>query len=193
MTPKYTCTRRGFIRGTAATGAGTFLRLGAPALAAITQAACGARNEGTAFATLDVDDAGDLAAIAARILPTTDTPGADEAGVIHFIDQALGDAMAGSLDFVLTELANLNTSLGGRFAELDAAAQDAALVEVEDGPFFSIIYVMTLFGFFAMSRYGGNRNHVGWKLIGFDGHHGAWQYPFGHYDAEAMRSDADAG
>jgi hypothetical protein len=42
---------------------------------------------------------------------------------------------------------------------------------------------MTIFGFFAMEKYGGNRGHVGWDLIGFEGHHGAWQYPFGYYDA----------
>ena len=42
---------------------------------------------------------------------------------------------------------------------------------------------MTVFGFFAMSSYGGNKDHIGWDLIGFKGHHGAWEYPFGYYDA----------
>ena len=41
---------------------------------------------------------------------------------------------------------------------------------------------MTLCGFFGMSSYGGNRDNVGWELLGFDGHRGAWQPPFGHYD-----------
>ena len=27
---------------------------------------------------------------------------------------------------------------------------------------------MTIFGFFAMSRYGGNRDEIGWKLLGFE-------------------------
>lgn len=193
MTDKNGCTRRGFMSGAAATGAGAFLRLGAPALAAITQAACSARDDGDVFSALGADDARDLAAIAARILPTTDTPGANEAGVIHFFDQALADAMAGSLPFVLDELAALNASVGRRFAALDAAAQDAALLDIEDGPFFALARTMTIFGFFSMSRYGGNRDHVGWNLIGFDGHHGAWQYPFGYYDTEAQRGDVDAG
>jgi hypothetical protein len=43
---------------------------------------------------------------------------------------------------------------------------------------------MTILGFFAMSSYGGNRDHVGWDLIGFEGH-GAWTAPFGYYDQEA--------
>jgi len=42
---------------------------------------------------------------------------------------------------------------------------------------------LTMFGFFAMSRHGGNRDHVSWKLIGYEGHHGAWAPPFGYYDA----------
>ena len=35
-----------------------------------------------------------------------------------------------------------------------------------------------------MEKHGGNKEHVSWDLIGFDGHHGAWVPPFGHYDAE---------
>ena len=35
--------------------------------------------------------------------------------------------------------------------------------------------------------YGGNRDKVGWKLIGFeDRFH--WNAPFGHYDAESTRA-----
>ena len=41
-----------------------------------------------------------------------------------------------------------------------------------------------------MSRYGGNRNGVGWALVGFDGH-GAATAPFGYYDAAYMEARAD--
>src|SRR4051794_29392930 len=34
-------------------------------------------------------DAADVEAVAAQIIPTDDTPGAREAGVVHFIDRAL--------------------------------------------------------------------------------------------------------
>jgi hypothetical protein len=37
---------------------------------------------------------------------------------------------------------------------------------------------------FAMPSYGGNRNHAGWKMLGFE-HQMAWLPPFGHYDAQA--------
>ena len=36
------------------------------------------------------------------------------------------------------------------------------------------------------------RNHVGWELIGFEGHNGAWEYPFGHYDAAVHGDHGDA-
>lgn len=183
--------RRGFLQSTAAIGGSTFLRLGAPALAGITQAACSARDSQSSFVLLDDEVAADLAAIAARILPTTDTPGATEAGVIHFFDKALAAEMQDSRDYLLRELAALNTSIGQPFATLDESAQDEALRGIESGAFFRSLREMTLFGFFAMSRYGGNRNHVGWDLLGFDGHHGAWTYPFGYYDAEVHGGDAD--
>jgi gluconate 2-dehydrogenase gamma chain len=71
-----------------------------------------------------------------------------------------------------------------RFAQLSEDEQDAFLHTQENSDFFEQLRTMTIFGFFAMSSYGGNQNHVGWDLIGFEGHHGAWTYPFGHYDAE---------
>ena len=46
-------------------------------------------------------------------------------------------------------------------------------------------------GFFAMSRYGGNRDNIAWDLIGFEGNHGAWEYPFGYYDAEYAREKSN--
>ncbi|MCH8335403.1 MAG: hypothetical protein IIC61_05875, partial [Proteobacteria bacterium] len=42
------------------------------------------------------------------------------------------------------------------------------------------------FGVFGMSSYGGNRDDIGWKLLGMDGPPHAWAYPFGYYDAQYM-------
>lgn len=184
--------RRAFL-GAASAGAGaSWLRLTGPAVAAIAQAACTAREHEAAFVLLTGDEAADLAALAARIIPTTDTPGATEAGVVHFFDQAFANEMRGALELARSGLAELNDGAAGRrFAELNAQAQDAALAALEGQPFFELVRVMTIFGFFAMSDYGGNRDHVGWQVIGFDGQHGAWRYPFGHYDAAVHKMDAD--
>ncbi len=186
--------RRGFLQSAGAIGGATWLRIGAPALASIAQAACTAKEAGATFALLGAAEAADFAAIAARIIPTTDTPGATEAGVIHFFDRAFADERSGALKPARDGLAELNATLrnGTRFADLDTTNQDAVLSAIENSAFFNLMREMTIFGFFAMSSYGGNKNHVAWDLIGFEGHHGAWEYPFGYYDAEVHGGAVDA-
>jgi gluconate 2-dehydrogenase gamma chain len=177
--------RRDFLNSAGAISSISCLRIAAPALVSLTQVACSAKEQSAAFVTLGEAEAADFAAIAARIIPTTATPGATEAGVIYFIDRAFGEEQSGSLDFARGGLDELNATLpdGTRFADLDETKQDALLTNIESNGFFGLIRVMTIFGFFAMSSYGGNKDHIGWDLIGFKGHHGAWQYPFGQYDA----------
>ena len=87
------------------------------------QAACSAKQEAAAFRVLAAAEATDFAAIAARIIPTTDTPGATEAGVIYFFDNAFADAMRGQLDAARAGLAEFNAALlaadhSGSFADL---------------------------------------------------------------------------
>jgi len=36
------------------------------------------------------------------------------------------------------------------------------------------------------------KDYIGWDLLGFEGHHGALQYPFGYYDAQ-FHGDANHG
>ena len=47
---------------------------------------------------------------------------------------------------------------------------------------FEICRLLTIFGFFAMEKHGGNKDHLSWDLIDFQGHHGAWAPPFGYQD-----------
>lgn len=187
--------RRRFLQIAGAVSSTTYLRLGGTLLATVTQAACTAKDEASPFKILQADEARDFAAIAARIIPTTDTPGATEAGVIHFFDNALAELGQNDLESARQGLAEFNTALvatdhGGRFDELSAERQDEFLRSQETSSFFAMAREMTIFGFFAMSSYGGNKDHVGWDLIGFDGHQGTWTYPFGHYDAQYMKDAA---
>ena len=185
--------RRGFLRSAGAIGGATWLRIGAPVLVGIAQAACSAKDAGAAFALLGAAEAADFAAIAARIIPTSNTPGASEAGVIYFFDRAFAEEKSGSLNAARDGLAELNATFrnGTRFADLDATQQDAVLSGVENSAFFNLMRETTIFGFFAMSSYGGNKDSVAWDLIGFKGHHGAWAYPFGYYDAEVHGGSFD--
>ena len=187
--------RRSFLQLAGALSASSYLRLSGAALATLAQSACAAEQQGAAFLVLGADEARDFAAIAARIIPTTATPGATEAGVIHFFDHAFADSMSADLDTARAGLADFNASLAksglaGRFDQLSEDAQDDFLRSQEQGSFFAMAREMTIFGFFAMSSYGGNKDHVGWDLIGFEGHHGAWTYPFGHYDAEYAKENS---
>ena len=182
--------RRHFVQSAGISAGASLLRVTAPALAAIAQSACSARDEGTSFITLEADEAADFAAIAARLIPTTDTPGATEAGVVHFYDRAWGDELAWALEDMRGFLQTLNAASGKRFATLDADTQDATLRAHEDDGRFDLLRMTTIFGFFAMEKYGGNRNHVSWDLIGFGQHHGAWAPPFGYYDAEYAKEQS---
>jgi gluconate 2-dehydrogenase gamma chain len=172
--------RRSFLQGSSAL-----------AVLALAEAACTARDKGTPFEILTPSEAKELDAIAARILPTTDTPGAREAGVIYFIDKALGSFMSNELESIRGGLAEFESGLAASFSDLSEADQDAYLITRDHTHFFDRVHFMTIAGIFGMSSYGGNRDQIGWKLIGFEGHRGAWQPPFGYYDAEYMRGEQD--
>lgn len=70
-------------------------------------------------------------------------------------------------------------SAGKKFQDLSPAGQDTFLMSLENGStkldgangagFFALVLQMTQEGFFADPIYGGNRDMVGWKLIGFPG------------------------
>ena len=186
-------TRRRFLLSAGAMSGTTLLRLSGASLVAISGAACTARDQQAPFDVLGDSEAADLSAIAARIIPTTDTPGATEAGVIYFFDSALAGDMHDRLDDLRAGLVDLNSEIDGdiRFAGLAEQDQDELLGEIEGGPTFELIREMTIYGFFAMSDYGGNSDHIAWELIGFGGHNGGWQYPFGYYDAQVHGGGGD--
>lgn len=184
--------RRAFMRGSAALAGSSLL----PAALAAAKPAVAARDAGGAFKTLSAAEARELEAVAARILPTTDTPGAREAGVVHFFDNLPEGQLTGMLDGIRRMLDPFQAGIAerfpgaARFSDLDEADQDAWLEARVGTPFFGLMRTLTITGFFAMSSYGGNRDHLSWKLIGFEGP-GATRPPFGHYDAEYRREHDD--
>lgn len=188
MAGKDFLSRRHFLQGSGAAAGSTLARLSWPAALAAAQAACSARDEAAAFSTLTPREARDIEAFSARILPTTATPGAREAGVVYFFDNVLGSQMSGMLGGLRATLEAFQAGIPERypgaqsFADLDEADQDAWITANESSPFFSMGRMLTIMGFFAMSKYGGNRNNVAWDLIGFEPH-GAAQPPYGYYDA----------
>ena len=168
------------------------MRAGLPTFIALSQSACSARDAAAAFENMSNAEARELSAIAARILPTTDTPGATEAGAVYFFDKAFGTFLADSTDTNRAQIADFQSGVAAGypgaalFSDLDEADQDEYLKSVEETPFFQHARFLTIAGVFGMSTWGGNRDDIGWKMIGMDGPPHAWAPPFGHYDAEYM-------
>lgn len=162
-----------------------------PGIAALSQAACSAKEKQSNLKTLEADEAIELEAIAARILPATATPGAREAGVVYFFDQAFGTFNADSLDFARGGLEQLQAGIadGRLFSELSETEQDTYLLTQDRTPFFGLLQFMTLCGFFSMSKYGGNKYDIGWRLVNMDPHVHSYASPFGYYDAEYMKEN----
>jgi gluconate 2-dehydrogenase subunit 3-like protein len=69
---------------------------------------------------------------------------------------------------------------------LAAEQHDHLLGAIETTGFFNLLRTHTVLGFFGPPSYGGNRDQVGWKLIGFEDR-ASVQPPFGYYDAESGR------
>ncbi|HEV8612004.1 MAG TPA: gluconate 2-dehydrogenase subunit 3 family protein [Gemmatimonadales bacterium] len=186
-------TRRAFLAAAGAAGAAWLLADPKQVQAALVHA----RNAVATpppyrFDVLTPAQAADLEAICMRIFPSDGTPGAKEAGVIHFIDKSLATFAAPQKDFVLLALVDLNKKVAEKwpgtpsFVALTAAQQDEYLKSIEKTPFFGQLRFATCVGMFGNPSYGGNQGEVGWKLLGFQSH-GIYQPPFGYYDAEAQK------
>lgn len=146
-------------------------------------------GEPASFSVLDSVSAREIEAIASQVIPTGDSPGAREAGVIFFIDRALATFDRDKRDLYTTGLeaaqAQRSTMFPGSksIAALSADEQIRLLEAIEKTEFFEQVRTHTILGFFGNPSYGGNRNLAGWKLIGFEDRF-QFEPPFGYYDAE---------
>lgn len=143
----------------------------------------------TTLTTLSAAEAAEIDAIANQIVPGGATPGARDARVIYFIDNALGSFFAAQLPSFRQGLADFKSAYATRhgadrpFSAAPEAQQIAWLKEIEETPFFTAVRRLTVLGLIAWPKYGGNHDNLGWKLIGFvDGHY--WEPPFGYYDRD---------
>jgi gluconate 2-dehydrogenase gamma chain len=138
------------------------------------------------------EEAVEVEAVAAQIIPTDDTPGAREARVIHFIDHALVTFERDQQHIYAKGLPELQAKTkelfpsAGKFSALQSAQQIQVLKAIEKTPFFTTVRNHTVIGFFASPVHGGNHNKAGWKLIGYDDSLNHKQ-PFGYYDARESR------
>jgi len=163
-------------------------------------AACWAevlRAQNKQFTYLDSASAAEIEAIACQIIPDNETPGAKQAGVIYFIDGALAGYDQDKRELYKRGLAETQATRVKMFpgspsiAVLASAQQIALLKAIEKTDFFQQVRQHTVLGFLGHPKYGGNRDMVGWKLIGVE-HKMQYQPPFGYYDAVAVREGKGA-
>jgi gluconate 2-dehydrogenase gamma chain len=142
------------------------------------------------LAFFDPETAREVAALAARIVPSDDGPGATEAGAVYFIDRALKTFEADKQAIYRAGLNDLEERRKRLFpdsssiASLKPEQQDQLLRAVETTEFFNLFRLHTVAGFLSDPSYGGNRNKAGWTYIEFEDRM-SWAPPFGYYDGEA--------
>jgi gluconate 2-dehydrogenase subunit 3-like protein len=149
-------------------------------------------------------EATEIEAITARIIPTDDSPGAREAGVVYFIDRGLSTFATDDQKTYREGLPELQARVGemfpgaSKFSALTSEQQDEVLhsFDEETAPqrrarrarpaaqnFFETVQQHTIAGFLVAPEYGGNHEGAGWKVIEREREH-MFQPPFGYYDKD---------
>jgi gluconate 2-dehydrogenase gamma chain len=149
------------------------------------------------FEFFSSEQAAEIDALSARIIPTTDTPGAHEAGVVFFIDRALVTFAKDDQKIYAEGLPQLQATTlkmfpgTQKFSAATPEQQEQILRSLDvQSPaaaqsFFETVRVHTIMGFLIDpdSDKRGNRDGVGWKVIGREPEH-MFQPPFGYYDKD---------
>jgi gluconate 2-dehydrogenase gamma chain len=183
----YEQTRRRFLAGVG----GAWVASHLPGIVAAQEVLRSAAANGVtpALTFFTPEQAAEVEAVTAQIIPTDDTPGAREAGCVYFIDRALTTFSRESQP-VYTEglqalVAETTRRFPGsdKFSSLTPERQIEVLTALEETPFFATVRMHTVVGFFSSPMHGGNRDKVGWQLIGYDDTL-SHTPPFGYYDAQ---------
>jgi hypothetical protein len=156
-------------------------------LAAATRASRLDTDQLQSFRVLTAEEAREIEAATALIVPSDDTPGAREARVVHFVDQSLAtfakDQKVGMQSAVAELRKRARRKGASSFAALGEADQIRILEDMEKNAAdqFNTLWSVTLVGMLANPSYGGNFAKAGWKWIGFSDQF-SWAAPYGWYD-----------
>lgn len=216
---KESLSRRHFMARAVAGVSGAWLSANWPAILKAAEHAHAAAKaaEPPALEFFTAEEAKEIDAIASRIIPTDEQPGAHEAGVVYFIDRALVTFDKDNQEVYREGLPDLQARVHemyadrSRFSEANAEQQDAVLQSLDEhhpsgrrafrlggsAPnFFDIVRQHTIAGFLVdpESGRGGNLDAVGWKVLGRDPGH-SFQPPFGFYDKDypGWKPDSQTG
>ena len=141
------------------------------------------------FEFFSPEQAAEIEAMTAQVIPTDDTPGAREARSVYFIDRALTAFDRNKQPLYTQGLRDLQAKTAElfpgskQFSALTSAQQIQLLTAIEKTEFFEQVRQHTIMGFLANPDYGGNHDKIGWKLIGFEDKF-VFEPPFGFYDRD---------
>lgn len=148
------------------------------------------------------DQAQEIDAITSRIIPTDQTPGAHEAGVVYFIDRALSTFAIDNQKIYREGLPEIQARTHELFSVLDkfsaaTPVQQDEVLHSFDQPaardrrpyrpraaaqsFFDTVRLHTVVAFLLDPDAGGDPHGIGWKVIDRERQH-MFQPPFGYYD-----------
>lgn len=137
-----------------------------------------------ALETLTMAEADTLEAMVDRILPADESgPGARQAGALYYIDRSLAADNLADRELYLIGLAMLDEHArrrhGDGFHRLTAEVQDQLLTALQaeelsgfrpsGAAFFGMVRNHTIDGTFCDPLYGGNRDFIGWDMLGYPG------------------------
>lgn len=188
--------RREFLSTSGSVLGSSMLALEMSAILSAANFACQAHKAGADFEVLTEFEAIELGAITEQIFPTDDTSGAKEAGVVYFIDRALNTFMSEDKNMVREGLNQFEAKVRKQFLDAEAFSslpsekQIEALQTIEKTDFFETIRYLTIAGLFSHPSYGGNRDQIGWRHLGFEDRL-VWQSPFGYYDDLYLKDQDD--
>jgi len=187
-------TRRDFLLQLSAGAGAAWLSANLPAILAAHDHAQRAAAASAKLEFFTAEQAKEVEAIAAQIIPTDRDPGAREAKAIYFIDRALITFAKGQQKDYTNGLAEVQDKLKelfpgvAKFSAATSAQQIAVLTALEKTPFFGTVRFHTIVGFTCDPSRGGNADKVGWQLMGFEDRY-IWKPPFGYYDAEWLKQN----
>jgi gluconate 2-dehydrogenase gamma chain len=184
--------RREFVAAVGSIGAVWLLADAAQRGEAVAHAAHQVTQAEPTLTVLTREQAAEIEAFASRLIPTDDTPGAREAGVVYIIDRGLSTWAKGQAPAFNEGLTQLSRDVSAKFrgqtrlSALTPAQQDEVLKSIERTPFFGLMRFATIAGMFSLPSYGGNKDFAGWKLLG-QIEAMEFQAPFGWYDQPENR------
>jgi gluconate 2-dehydrogenase gamma chain len=140
---------------------------------------------GSPYVTLSPQEANLLIEICEQLIPADDTPGATDAGVIHYIDRQLAGVFAPHLPLYRAGLESFRRTCselhGVSFADVPAPVKIDFLQRVEAGKvpaslwaggssadFFRLVLAHAMQDFYGSPRHGGNRGYASYRMLGVD-------------------------